>query len=112
MKFLPLNPACPSCGSRDLTYTCEPKCCFNHLCNGCNATFQLVTEKSGGELPAAARAGLPGAGPDDSLAPTTGCARCESLAVYELDPVVDAATHVCGACFALLTFAITDVAQN
>jgi len=112
MKFLPLNPACPSCGSRDLTYTCEPKCCFNHLCNGCQASFLLGTEKAGRELAAADRAGLPAVGPADSLAPTTGCARCESTAVYELDSAVGAATHVCGACFALLTFAITDVAQN
>jgi len=112
MNFRPINPACPSCGARDITYTCEPKCCFNHLCNGCNATFQLVTEKAGGELEAAARAGLPASGPEDTLAPTTGCARCESTAVYELERPVDGATHVCGACFALLTFGYDELAQN
>jgi len=112
MNFRPINPACPSCGSHEITYTCEPKCCFNHLCNDCNATFQLTTEKVGRELAAAERAGLPGSGPEDALVPTTGCARCESTAVYELDAPLDAATHVCGACFALLIFAVTEVAQN
>mgnify|MGYP001619709065 CR=1 FL=1 len=59
MNFRPISPACPSCGSREITYTCEPKCCFNHVCNHCHASFMLVTEKLGRELPPGDRAGLP-----------------------------------------------------
>lgn len=112
MKFSPLSPACPSCGSRSLTYTCEPKCCFNHVCNDCQASFLLATEKLRRDLPAAARAGLPAVGPIDPLAPCVGCDRCESTAVYELESSLDGATHVCGACFALLKFSIEGLAQN
>jgi len=48
MKFLPLKVSCPVCGSQNITYTCEPKCCFNHICDSCYATFQLLTETVGG----------------------------------------------------------------
>jgi hypothetical protein len=74
----PLIVPCPSCGSYEITYTCEPKCCFNHICAGCYTTFELFTkplgQKLGGiETPTQAR---------DSLAPTVACAQCESLEVY------------------------------
>ena len=111
MKFAPLSAVCPACGSREITYTCEPKCCFNHVCNDCHASFMLVTERLGGELSAEDRRGLPAAGPADALAPCVGCERCESIAVYHIegDP---AERHVCGECFALLKFAIEDVVRN
>lgn len=112
MQFSPLRPACPVCGSREITYTCEPKCCFNHVCNDCHASFMLATEKAGAELPPGLRRGLPAAGPADPLAPCVGCDRCQSTAVYELESGVGDATHVCGGCFALLKFGIEDVAQN
>lgn len=112
MKFLPFSVACPNCHSRNITYTCEPKCCFNHVCNDCHASFMLATEKLGRDLPAADRTGLPATGPADALAPTVGCDRCESLAIYELEGGLDGATHVCGECFALLKFALADVEQN
>lgn len=112
MKFIPLRVACPSCGSREITYTCEPRCCFNHICNECQASFLLATEKLGRELPEAERAGLPAAGPSDALAPCVGCDRCESTAVYELESSLEDATHVCGECLALLRFCVEDVAQN
>ncbi|MBI4466567.1 MAG: hypothetical protein HY656_03960 [Acidobacteria bacterium] len=66
----------------------------------------------GRELPAAERSGLPSSGPADALVPTVGCERCESVAVYELETPLESATHVCGNCYALLTFTITDVVQN
>ncbi|MFQ5662707.1 MAG: hypothetical protein ACE5HL_02620 [Terriglobia bacterium] len=112
MKFSPLRLACPNCGSRSITYTCEPECCFNHVCNDCQASFMLGTEKVGRELPEAEREGLPREGPSDPLAPCVGCERCESTAVYEIEAGLDAATHVCGSCYALLTFRVSDVAQN
>ncbi|MEE8201640.1 MAG: hypothetical protein V3R29_10780 [Candidatus Acidoferrales bacterium] len=112
MKFLPLSVACPNCGSRNVTYTCEPKCCFNHLCNACYTSFMLGTEKLGRELPTTKREGLPPEGPEDALAACVGCQRCESIAVYQLERELDGATHVCGACFALLKCTIEDVVQN
>ncbi len=112
MRFSPLQVNCPTCGSQDVTYTCEPECCFNHVCNACHSSFMLGTEKLGRELPEAERAGLPSEGPEDSLAPTVGCDRCESTAVYQLEQEFGGATHVCGACSALLKVTIGDVAQN
>lgn len=111
MKFAPLSVVCPACGSPAITYTCEPKCCFNHVCNDCHASFMLATERLGGELPEEDRPGLPATGPADALAPCVGCERCESIAVYRIDGDPDGA-HVCGECFALLCFAIEDVVRN
>ena len=50
MILRPLTIACPSCGSTDVTYTCEPKCCFNHICAACYTTFELATEALGRRL--------------------------------------------------------------
>ena len=95
----PLQVQCPSCGSSDITYTCEPKCCFNHICAACYTTFELFTEPLGQTLldlqrPLAQR---------DCLAPTVACARCESIEVY-LVPQVDEGQGklVCVNCRALL----------
>lgn len=112
MRFAPLTLACPTCGSRSITYSCEPKCCFNHVCNECQVSFLVKTEKVGGELPEGDRAGLPDEGPQDSLAPCVGCERCESIAVYAIEGGFAGATHVCGGCFALLRFGIEDVVRN
>ena len=46
----PLVVQCPSCGSSEITYTCEPKCCFNHICAACYTTFELFTEPLGRRL--------------------------------------------------------------
>jgi hypothetical protein len=95
----PLVVSCPSCGSCEITYTCEPKCCFNHICAGCYTTFELFTEplgqKLGGiETPPQER---------DSLAPTVACAQCESLEVYMVTPAGGApGTLVCIDCHGLL----------
>ena len=99
MALRPLSIRCPSCGASDITYTCEPKCCFNHICAACYTTFELYTESldrtlTGLEKPAAER---------DSLAPTVACARCQSLAVYVLEPA-GGAEHglICTDCHTLL----------
>ena len=99
MTLHPLIVQCPSCGSTDITYTCEPACCFNHICAECYTSFQLVTEALGGTLdsvqvPAVER---------DCLAPIVACARCRSLDVYRVDEAdVSADRVVCVACHALL----------
>lgn len=106
MKFLPLKVSCPVCGSQNITYTCEPKCCFNHICDSCYATFQLLTETVGGVLE----------GIDiqtegrDPLAPTTACAKCESLDVYMLeDGTSQGGKLVCASCYSLLTLVIDSI---
>ncbi|PYV44824.1 MAG: hypothetical protein DMG06_04870 [Acidobacteria bacterium] len=99
MLLVPLSVACPNCGSKDITYTCEPKCCFNHLCGSCYSTFELATIPLGKQFHEVA---IP-AGERDSLAPTTACAVCESLDLFQVDegegPDV---TLFCSACHALL----------
>jgi hypothetical protein len=81
MALYPLRVQCPSCGSNAITYTCEPKCCFNHICGACYTTFELFTEatdrsQAGTEKPIDER---------DCLAPTVACARCESIEVYAIE---------------------------
>ena len=38
---------CPQCNSADVVYSCEPKCCYNHVCAECRSTFELNTVKTG-----------------------------------------------------------------
>ncbi len=80
MDTLPLTAACPSCGSEDITYTCEPNCCFNHLCGKCYQAFELASNLVG----EAAAPIAPTSSERDTLAPTVPCARCESLDVFEV----------------------------
>jgi hypothetical protein len=95
----PLVVQCPSCGSNEITYTCEPKCCFNHICGACYTTFELFTESLGRRLsdieqPRQER---------DSLAPTVACAQCDSLEVYTVTPAGGSPEAlVCAECHALL----------
>ena len=95
----PLVVQCPSCGSSDVTYTCEPECCFNHLCAACYTTFELFTEAlgqvlTGTEQPPKER---------DSMAPTVACVRCDSLEVYMIEPAGGSpGTLVCAQCYSLL----------
>lgn len=94
----PLRFRCPACGGADVVYTCEPRCCFNHACAACRATFYPSTESTGRRV-----AGLPEQPPPDCTAPTVACENCRSLAVYMLgdDPV-------CTACGAVLTLHLAD----
>jgi hypothetical protein len=100
MALFPLAVACPRCGSRNITYTCEPKCCFNHLCGDCYGTFELRTSlRPGGPLAVEA----PGV-ERDSLAPAAPCAGCQGIGTYLVDsgePPNDRA--VCVDCRSLLT---------
>ena len=95
----PLQVQCPSCGSGEITYTCEPKCCFNHICAVCYTTFELFTEPLGRtrtdlQLPSRQR---------DCLAATVACARCESVEVYMVPQAGGiSGALVCVSCHALL----------
>ena len=74
---MPLSLKCPGCGSTDLVYSCEPECCFNHVCGDCLGSFQLQTRDLGNTF-----ADFSFDRPErDCLAATVACARCKSLNV-------------------------------
>jgi hypothetical protein len=99
MTLLPLSVSCPNCGSKEVTYTCEPKCCFNHLCSSCYATFEVTTISRGTKMN-----GLQALqGERDCLAPTAACAVCESLDLFLLDEGEGPGAKLyCAACHSLL----------
>ena len=104
MNTAKLALACPICGSRDVFYSCEPKCCFNHVCANCKSTFEPVTHPTGARHPGAKAP----EGERDPSEPTVACAKCESTEVY----VIEDGRLVCCACGALLELEITDVAKG
>ena len=95
---------CPQCGGRDIVYSCEPKCCFNHVCADCRSTFELNTEKTGRFDPAAAAAAQEPASGD----PTTGCAACDSLRIAVLSHTPEETLLVCGKCHAVLRLKVEE----
>ena len=103
--FLRLTVNCPKCESSEVTYTCEPMCCFNHLCPKCYTTFELSTNLKG------EHSGLveTPAGETDTCAPTVACARCESLEVFVLRDAgkAESGNLVCASCRALLELVLT-----
>ena len=105
--YLPLTVNCPKCESSEITYTCEPNCCFNHLCGKCYTAFELSTNLKG------EHDGLVGSssGDIDTCAPTVACVRCESLEVFLLADVGEAASGnlVCASCQARLELVITPI---
>ena len=87
---------CPQCGSSDIVYSCEPKCCFNHVCAECRSTFELNTRKTGDTDPIWVDTKEP-----DSSDATTACAACGSLRVAVLRTSGQETILVCGECQAL-----------
>lgn len=99
---------CPGCGSAEVIFSCEPKCCFNHVCSECRGSFQLVTEKTGRfDHDTAIQAEEPPSGD-----PTACCAACESLRLAIVSSEASATTLLCGDCRALLTLAIEEFAAS
>ena len=95
---------CPKCGGCDIVYSCEPKCCFNHVCADCRSTFEINTVKTGKfdrETPLQAEEPLSGE-------PTTGCAHCESLRVAVLGREGEETLLLCADCRAVLKLAIEE----
>jgi len=96
-----LQIPCPGCGSLDVFYSCSPACCFNHVCENCQTTFEPVTTLKGGRLP--------GIVPPDPLPeaadPAVACAKCDSTAVYMMED----SSLVCSACGVLLVLELTEV---
>src|SRR5215510_10271101 len=85
MKLSELRVACPSCGSQEVAYTCQPECCFNHVCESCLASFELSTELREGSAESAEATRDADSSDADSCRPTVACARCHGLNVYQLD---------------------------
>lgn len=105
MNFSTLNFACPVCGSREVTYTCDPACCFNHVCNTCYATFEPITIKLGEECAIDCEVV-----PSDSCEPTAACAACGSLAVYSVvNETPLRGGYACAACHALLSLEFENI---
>ena len=88
---------CPKCGSAEIVYSCEPKCCFNHVCADCRSTFEINTQKTGRFEPNSAS----DIGEPESSDPTTACASCESLRVAVLSSNENEILLVCGKCHAV-----------
>ena len=96
-----LQVHCPKCGSSEIVYSCEPKCCFNHVCSECTTSFQTVSVASGEKLS--------GVKPPDPLPdctePAVACARCDSVAVYQLEDD----RLICLDCGTILALQLTEV---
>jgi len=106
MHLSPIAISCPQCGSKDVLYSCQPMCCFNHVCNDCYTTFELETTKVGETAEAFA---LP---PDPEASnPTAPCARCGEARVFA---IVDSQgpQYLCVSCKALLTLSFTEISPG
>lgn len=100
---------CPKCGGAEIVYSCEPKCCFNHVCADCRSTFEINTHKTGQfDRDSQLEFREPGSGD-----PTTGCANCESLNLAVLRSDSSETLLVCGKCRAISRLVIENfVAAN
>lgn len=100
---------CPVCHGGDIVYSCEPKCCFNHVCADCRSTFEINTEKTGQyDRTTPAQAAEPESGD-----PTTACAACESLRIGVLKSDANETLLLCADCRAISRVVIEEfVAGN
>ncbi len=88
---------CPKCGGAEIIYSCEPKCCFNHVCADCRSTFEINTVKTA----PTANAPADEVQEPQSGDPTTCCASCESLRVAVLNSDENETLLICGKCGAV-----------
>jgi len=105
MTLIPITVACPQCGSTDVFYSCNPSCCYNHVCNRCYSTFELETTCIGNvsevfDVPAE----------PEPTSPTAPCGRCHEPKVFAVEGAGLSSQFVCAACKALLTLAYVDIA--
>ena len=98
---------CPQCGSADIVYSCEPKCCFNHVCADCRSTFEINTVKTGQSVTATTKVEEPQSGE-----PTTCCASCESLKIGVLSVEGDRTLLWCGNCGAVSKMVIEEFVEG
>ena len=102
----PLRLACPRCASPDVVYSCEPRCCFNHVCAACRCTFQTATAPRTGPQAGKLTGLLAPDPPPDSSDPTAPCSECRSIAVHALAD----GRVACVRCGAVLELLYEDVA--
>jgi len=102
----------PALWVSDVVYSCDPACCFNHVCAACHASF-LISTRFAGE----ADAGVPGleieALETDLSLPTAACDRCGRLTVQsivlETKPAMEVAGRaLCSSCRALLDLVLDE----
>ncbi|MBZ5553593.1 MAG: hypothetical protein LAO21_12790 [Acidobacteriia bacterium] len=110
MTIAPLSVICPQCGSRRVSYSCTPNCCFNHVCADCFSTFELSTKKQGRQVDPGSIERM--VGERDTTLPTAPCAGCESIEVFQVRDTDTAGAGdenplVCLTCGSLLTLIIT-----
>jgi DNA-directed RNA polymerase subunit RPC12/RpoP len=96
-----LQIPCPHCGSLDVFYSCEPKCCFNHVCGDCKGTFEPLTTATGERRGITPPEELP-----DPSEPAVACVKCDSVAVY----VDEDDALVCADCGSVLALELTELA--
>ncbi len=85
-------------------YSCEPKCCFNHVCADCRSTFEINTIKTGQNMTAATtQVNEPPSGD-----PTTCCASCEGLRVAVLKSEDNQTLLFCADCGAISKMVIEE----
>jgi hypothetical protein len=109
VALLPLKEVirCPQCRGANIVYSCEPKCCFNHVCADCSSHFELNTERAGRfdrETPISALE-------PESGEPTAACAHCESLKVAVLDGANERLELLCADCRTVSRLLIEGVAS-
>jgi len=95
---------CPQCGGHEIVYSCEPKCCFNHVCADCRSTFEINTERTktfDHQTPIDAEEPLSGD-------PTTGCPNCDSLKLAVLSSSETETLLLCGKCHAVSKLVIEE----
>ncbi len=95
---------CPKCGSAEIIYSCEPKCCFNHVCADCRSTFEINTQKTGiFDRTSQLEFCEPNSGD-----PTTACVNCDSLNLAVLRSDAQETLLVCGKCRSVLKLALEE----
>ena len=99
---------CPNCGGNEVIYSCEPKCCFNHVCSDCRSTFEINTKKTGRFDHAANVEALEPLSGD----PTSGCANCDSLKLGVLSSGAEETLLLCGNCRAVLQMEIEEFVKG
>ena len=106
MRLSPISISCPQCGSKDIVYSCQPTCCFNHVCNNCYTTFELETSKVGESQEAFVMPPEPE--PSNPAAP---CARCGEAKVFA---IVDSpgSRYLCVSCKALLSLSLAEISPG
>lgn len=105
MILAPITVVCPQCGSGDVFYSCNPACCYNHVCNKCYTTFELDTTRIGEVTEEFSPPPDP-----ESASPTAPCARCHEPKVFLIAGSGPPPQFACTSCKALLTLELTDVA--